>query len=89
MRCACAACQAAYDRRYLRRIDRGWPRWIAFLAGPPGSKNAAEARKFVVEYDRAWAEGRIGVGLLGAVITSDSRTASEITRTFGMGVGHA
>lgn len=82
-RCPCDAHAADYDRGYLCRIDKGWPRILAWLAGPPASSSVEKARVNVAAYDRACAEGRVGVGFLGAVIT-DRETAAEINRTFGM-----
>ena len=83
MRCSCDTHRAGYDRHYVSRVDRDWPRWLAFLVGPPGSKDYAAAKEFVGEYERAEAEGRVGVGLLGSVICADSETARQITSSFG------
>lgn len=84
MRCPCVSCRAECDRRYVRRIDSGWPRWLAFLASPPASDNYDKAEASLALYERALAEGRIGVGFLGSVVCPDREIATEITRTFGM-----
>ena len=87
MRCPCASHRAEADRRYLRRIDSRWPRWLAFVVSMPGSKNAAEARESLAKYDHAVTENRIGVGILGSVICEDSDTAQSITLSFGLRIG--
>lgn len=83
MRCLCATHRAKYDRRYVGRVENGWPRWLAFLIAPPGSKDYNQARASLVAYDRAWDEGRVGIGILGSVIT-DRETAQRITTSFGL-----
>lgn len=84
MRCVCATHRAKYDRRYVRRVESGWPRWLAFLIAPPGSKDYDQARAFLTTYDKAWSEGRVGVGILGSVITDDREAAQRITASFGL-----
>lgn len=71
MRCPCDAHQAEADGRYVRRIERGWPRWLAYLLSPPASGNYERAKEFAAEYRAAEREGRVIAGLLGAFITDE------------------
>lgn len=73
-----------YDKRYVERIDRGWPRWLAFILGPPASKDYEAALVYLATYSQAKKERRIGVGILGSVIADDQETAERISKTFGL-----